>query len=171
MHSCLPKRKEVVTCSYHVIRKRCLRVVTDHVGLTLLYFIQRKPLHPRRVRTAVYMTHITPKNIDVYIYIMERDTMFAFQGFSPKSYDKFALVSQLSFLFGKIQSTLKNQFWGSVWHMRMMGKWFQNWHDQTTVPELPTQCCQLFAFFFLSLLAKMFSDFCLGQFWATLNVK
>ena len=61
-----------------------------------------------RVRTADYMTDITPKNIDVYIYIMERDTMFAFQGFSPKSYNKFALVSQLSFLFGKIQSTLKN---------------------------------------------------------------
>lgn len=86
VHSCLPKRKEVVTCSYHVIRKRCLQVViTDHVGLTLFYFIQRKPHIPVRVRTAVYITHITSKNIDVYICIMERDTMFAFQGFSPKS--------------------------------------------------------------------------------------
>lgn len=92
MHSCPPKRKEVVTCSYHVIRKRCLQVVADHVSLTLLFYTEKIPHSPVRVRTAVYVTHVTPKNIDVYMFIMEKDMMFAFQGFSHKSYNKFVLV-------------------------------------------------------------------------------
>lgn len=82
VHSCPPKRKEVVTCSHPVIRKRCLQVVTGTLESYTLVLHRPNPHIPVRVRTAVSITHITPKNMDVYIFIMEKDTMFALLGFS-----------------------------------------------------------------------------------------
>lgn len=66
----------------------------------------QKPPIPARVGAAAYIKRLTPKNIDVYAFLMEKDMVLAFQGFSNKSYDKSAL---LCFPFLKIQNTLKNQ--------------------------------------------------------------
>lgn len=75
------------------------------MGLTFFFLIQLISSHPSE-RTAASVKYLTPKNIDVYVSIMENVLVFPCQGFSNKSYNKFVLLSFL-FIKYKIHERIK----------------------------------------------------------------